>query len=859
MKRILSTFLIIAMLIVTVMVGATSVSAASNETVVITDDYSWTLDNAEAGVSSTERIGIQSGVTVGTYEVVSQTTVPDGYIGIYTKADLDAVRNNLSGNYILMNDIEFTAADFAEGGAFYNGGVCWNPIGSENAPFTGIFDGNGYAVRNLLINISSSSHEAYAGMFEYSSGSIKNVGLDNATIVLEVSVSSSSVYACAGGIVAYNDQGTILNCYSTGNVLVDASSSDSNSYTPVVTYSGGIVGENDEGVILNCYNTGNVIVDASFSATNSGSNSDAPVHTFSGGIVGYSYEIATISNCYNIGNVKAASTFSSSIEKNNHATAHAGGIAGCFNGNISNCYNTGNVSAGAFGAFYVDASACSGGIVGRNWADVSNCYNTGSVNAEATFLSSAYVGGIAGRNVCTISNCYNMGDVNATACSSQYSTAEAFAGGIAGNHSTGNTISNCYNTGSVSAVASAYSPFQISVIANAYSGGIVGISWGHISNCYNTGSVNAEASASYSSPVSYDYYSELVARTYSGGIAGSNNGFISICYNTGIVSSSSIASDYDFVDVVYVYAYAGGISGYKVAKISDCYNTGSVSAVASSADSYAYAGGIVGENHSTSGLYVNPLLNCYNIGSVSANASTNAYFGGIVGNNGEKKYPISNCYYLNIADLGVGNGVDSCLKCTDSHMKNQMTYDGFDFEQIWTMEGDTSYPYPKLRNAGTLENKHTHSFKTTWEKDSTHHWHECSDCDERKDEGTHVFDNARDTTCNTCGYTRQVQTTPSATTKPSTTTPQTTTPPTSSTSKNDETTVGDTTTAPNESTTTAPDTTEPDVTVLDTTDSGNGKGNGKKDNTTVVIIIVASALALGGVGTAVALILKKKK
>ena len=35
-------------------------------------------------------------------------TVPEGYTPIYTIDDLYAVRNDLSGNYILMNDIDLS-------------------------------------------------------------------------------------------------------------------------------------------------------------------------------------------------------------------------------------------------------------------------------------------------------------------------------------------------------------------------------------------------------------------------------------------------------------------------------------------------------------------------------------------------------------------------------------------------------------------------------------------------------------------------------------------------------------------------------------------------------------------------------
>jgi len=49
-----------------------------------------------------------------------QRTVPDGYVGIYTAQDLDNMRNNLTGKYVLMNDIDL--ADWGN----------WEPIGDGN-------------------------------------------------------------------------------------------------------------------------------------------------------------------------------------------------------------------------------------------------------------------------------------------------------------------------------------------------------------------------------------------------------------------------------------------------------------------------------------------------------------------------------------------------------------------------------------------------------------------------------------------------------------------------------------------------------------------------------------------------------
>ena len=58
---------------------------------------------------------------------------------------------------------------------------------------------------------------------------------------------------------------------------------------------------------------------------------------------------------------------------------------------------------------------------------------------------------------------------------------------------------------------------------------------------------------------------------------------------------------------------------------------------------------------------------------------------------------------------------------------------------------------------------HTHSYnENTWSKDTTNHWHECTDADcpnkaeSIKDKAAHVYDNDADANCNVCGYVRTV-------------------------------------------------------------------------------------------------------
>ena len=59
---------------------------------------------------------------------------------------------------------------------------------------------------------------------------------------------------------------------------------------------------------------------------------------------------------------------------------------------------------------------------------------------------------------------------------------------------------------------------------------------------------------------------------------------------------------------------------------------------------------------------------------------------------------------------------------------------------------------------------HTHSWAKDWTTDGTHHWHNCTadGCDvtnvaDKDGYGEHDYDDASDTDCNTCGYIRTVE------------------------------------------------------------------------------------------------------
>lgn len=210
-------------------------------------------------------------------------TVPEGYTGIYTIDDLYAVRNNLSGDYILMNDIDMS--ETAPGGDWDNGNG-WLPIDS----FTGTFDGNGHAIKNMHIYGTTGG---YLGLFGNSSGRITKVALVDCDI--DITVPSDSI-VCVGSIIGgysgYSYPQTTY-CYATGTIKVVINCS---SYAVEDYFIGGIAGD---AKVDNSFNNCDIYV--SVSNDNSQEHPDYKNYFNVGGITGYSGHVLRGGSSYSTG------------------------------------------------------------------------------------------------------------------------------------------------------------------------------------------------------------------------------------------------------------------------------------------------------------------------------------------------------------------------------------------------------------------------------------------------------------------------------------------------------------------------------------------------------------------------------
>ena len=256
----------------------------------------------------------------------------------------EAAQKDLSTSCTLAADI--TLPEPAEGESN------WTPVGSNDNPYTGTFDGNGHILTGLTVDQPETD---YAGMFGVigEGGTIKNLELTDVDVkgksyvgavagandgTIENSSAAGSVTGSksVGGITGNQFYGTITGCSAAGKITGSDSyvggivgyqtgetTADCHSSATVTGKSdvGGVVGNmetgNKEAVLIACSSTGNVTCDMAYV----------------GGVVGYSNTDISIIACYAAGKVSGNGAI--------------GGVAGCNHaGSITASYWSGENANG---------------------------------------------------------------------------------------------------------------------------------------------------------------------------------------------------------------------------------------------------------------------------------------------------------------------------------------------------------------------------------------------------------------------------------------------------------------------------------------------------------------------------------
>ncbi|MBE6038548.1 MAG: hypothetical protein E7218_05015 [Anaerofustis stercorihominis] len=265
-----------------------------------------------------------------------------------------------------------------------------------------------------------------------------------------------------------------------------------------------------------------------------------------------------------------------------------------------------------------------------------------------------------------------------------------YVGAVIGCAESSSTISNCTVSGNIRSAAGSV-------------GGIAGLSEDEIVSCSNCANITSSGRA--------------------GGIAGTLHGEIVSCSNYANITSNHEST-------TYVGAYAGGIAGDSYGKIVSCSNYANIT-------SSGNAGGVAGL--AGNGCTVS---DCFNMGPVTSSKNP----GGIIGYSGYTSVNVSRCYNIGtVTALGeIGGGTATITDCfyldTENYtstvipgfapgkalsyaeMKDKASFTGFDFDKVWTMDGNSDYPYPELRNVELTYTAEIQEISVYQLPDRTNYW-----------------------------------------------------------------------------------------------------------------------------------------
>ncbi len=280
---------------------------------------------------------------------------PAGYTMIYDVDDLQAINDDLTGNYMLANDIDASDTET------WNSGRGFVPIGylddgTSLGTFTGVLDGNGSSITNLHINRDSNhaSGISYLGLFKSMYGNVKHLTIEDADIDgvdSQIGTLAYEINGAGGGI----DDVHIVNAnltlsYSTGYdhtyAGVMAVSATGNPTISNCTTSGSIsalnMGEGNTylaGFIETMYSS--TVTDCSVDVDITGTASADNAYIYAFGFAHNIYNDSTFTRCGVTGDVSITTGTLGGHSGGNGFWYHAGSSSGDAS-NFTDCYSTMN-------------------------------------------------------------------------------------------------------------------------------------------------------------------------------------------------------------------------------------------------------------------------------------------------------------------------------------------------------------------------------------------------------------------------------------------------------------------------------------------------------------------------------------
>ena len=276
----------------------------------------------------------------------------------------------------------------------------WTPIGTEERPWTGEFNGNG----KKLINFTSS--KPLFGVCK--DATISGIIFDKtSTFEIKGTYTGEKILAALAGSIVNT---TIENCSNSATISMDATSTDSQ------TYVAGLVGKADkDSYIVNCTNGGVVDIAASAQA-------DADSDFYVGGIV--AHNAGKVDQAFANGSVSSGAVANAS---------YVGGIVGynTADATVTASHNAGAVNYSAGRGSNVSLNGYVGGVTALAQGTVTYNTNEGTITS-ASAAENVHIGGVVGAWLTTDVVFDHNTIANASHVVAEGAALHTFAGGLAG-------------------------------------------------------------------------------------------------------------------------------------------------------------------------------------------------------------------------------------------------------------------------------------------------------------------------------------------------------------------------------------------------------------------------------------------
>ena len=341
----------------------------------------------------------------------AKSTEPEG-IPIYTAEDLLGLSNK-DGVYYLANDIDLKE--------YPNCSIRF---------FTGVLDGNGYAIKNYTVddNLDDMNYNdrfILTGLFSQENCIIKNLKVENVNINYIVNDNRTGVMTTLAHVAGGS---TFENISVSGDMHIKIKG-ERNDLTIFGMFSDGGL---DVGKTTNCISDVNITCEVLDGKTRS---------LIVAGMGNGPRDSETKTNgCKNTGDIKVIVHENAKVEM-----IRCGGLyfheEGYMN-NLISCGNTGNISIENYGKIKSNLSVGGVTIITNS---LSRCYNKGNINIKGRFRHIG-VAGLSSGTVSKVSQSYNKGNINLE-LTAKPEENNVWVAGLAGH--VRKSISNSYNSGKI--------------------------------------------------------------------------------------------------------------------------------------------------------------------------------------------------------------------------------------------------------------------------------------------------------------------------------------------------------------------------------------------------------------------------